>query len=275
MLLAEDGHSFYIRSAEVRREKLRFFDQWVGGIRRTAVNDKPITVWFSERGSIEKLPGHVGQYDKLPPDGKRWTRLFLNQKRILSAAQPSAEASLSYLYPLGSAFVYGGSGYPHVPFRTGSLIFRSEPIPAEITLLGPISARLFLSTEQPDTSLMLVLNEITEAGERKYLQRGYLLASLRGTDAKASRDAQPVYPFLKRVPLKPGAVHPLDIELNWTGSVLRKRSVLELIVMAPEMSPEPWGQWAFMPREMGRNTIHLSPRYPSSILLPVLEGQFR
>jgi uncharacterized protein len=172
---------------------------------------------------------------------------------------------------MGSAFVYGGDGYPHTPFGLGSLTHRSRAFTRETTLLGPLAARLFLSSTQTDTSVMVVLNEIKADGERKYLARGYLLASLRETDPQKSTDARPVYPYRNRRLLRPGEVTELRIELNSTGSVIRPGSSLEFQVMAPGVTPEPLGQWGFMPLAMGTNTLHSSPQQSSYIILPVID----
>ena len=45
-----------------------------------------------------------------------------------------------------------------------------------------------------------------------------------------------------------------------------------LLVMAPMMVPEPFGQWGFMPLQMAINTLHMSPAYPSRVLLPLVEN---
>jgi predicted acyl esterase len=270
MLLAEEGHSFYIRSLEVRREKLRFFDRWLKGVSNGAMDGKPITVWLSQKGSVERVPDRIARFDRLPPPETRWTRLYLSPERRLTGDPPKQAQRLSYLYPLGTAFVYGGDGYPHVPFGLGSLVFRGEPLAREQTLLGPMVARLFLSSSESDTSFFLVLNELTARGERKYLQRGYLLASLREVDT--SKEALPRYAFRKRVPLQPNEPAEFTIELNWTGSVLRPGSRLELMIMAPGVAPEPNGQWGFLPLPMAINTLHLDPAHPSYLLLPIMEG---
>jgi putative CocE/NonD family hydrolase len=270
MLLAEEGHSFYIRSLEVRREKLRFFDHWLKGARNGVMEDKPIQVWLSMKGNVERIPDRVVRLDRLPASGTRWRKLYLSADRRLLPAPSNEPASLTYLYPLGSAFVYGGSAYPHTPFRIGSLVFRSEPLSQPLTVLGPISARLFVSSSEKDTSFQLVLNEISVMGERKYLQRGYQLASLRELDPTRTSEAIPYYRFQDRRPLIPGEVTEVRVELNATGSIVRAGSMLELIIMAPNMAPEPLGQWGFLPLPMSHNRIHFSAAHPSQIVLAEL-----
>ncbi|MBI3471481.1 MAG: hypothetical protein HY013_09005, partial [Candidatus Solibacter usitatus] len=73
--------------------------------------------------------------------------------------------------------------------------------------------------------------------------------------------------------LEPNRVKELTIDLNWTGSILRPGSALELTIMAPGTSPEPLGQWGFLPLAMATNTLHLSAEHPSYLLLPETTGE--
>jgi uncharacterized protein len=273
MLLAEEGHNFYIRSIELRREKIRFFNRWLKGASPGAADGKPIKIWLSMRGSIESIPDRVLHVDRLPAPGTRWTELFLAKGNSLQSEPPGEGASAAYLYPSGSAFVYGGERYPHTPSELGGLTFRTKPFPRETLLLGPTVVRLYLASTHEDTSFLAVLNEVDPSGARRYLQRGYLKASMRELDPQASRQGSPVYRFKKSLPLRPGEVTALEIELHPTGSIIEAGNALELLVMAPMMVPEPFGQWGFMPLPMAINTIHMSPEYRSRVLLPFVDEQ--
>ena len=270
MLVAEGSHSFYIRPMEVRREKIRFFDHWLKGASNGAMDGKPIKVWLNMRGQIESIPDRVVELDRLPVYGTRWTKLFLSKEGALTPTAPTQSATAEYLYPAGASYVYGGEGYPHKPHEIGGLIFRTEPVAEEKVLLGPTVVRLYGASTQSDTTFLVVLNEVDGAGRSKYLQRGYLQASMRQIDP-TSTQSEPKYPFNKRTPLQPGKVTEFVIELHPTGSIIEKGNALEVIVMVPTMAPEPVGTWGFAPVSAGINTIHMSPQYPSHVLLPVVE----
>src|SRR5262249_6609233 len=66
MLLAESGHSFYIRSMQVRRQKLQFLDYWLRGRRNGIMDGKPIEVWLTMKGSVESIPDRIDAYDRIP-----------------------------------------------------------------------------------------------------------------------------------------------------------------------------------------------------------------
>ncbi len=271
MVLSEEEHSMYIRNPEVRRERLLFFDHWLKDAANGVMDGKPIVVWYGFEGAIERIPSRVGRYDRVPAPETQWTRYYLHPDRKLTLERPTTPSQMKYLYPLGSAFVYRQATHPHQPFGLGSLRFVTEPLAAETTLLGPSFVTLAVSSTEPDTSFQVVVTEIAAGGARKFLQRGYLRASLRQLDEEASRrTSMPQHAFREYQPLKPGEVVDLTIATNMTGTILRAGSRIELLIMAPNMAPEPIGQWGFLPLAMSTNTVHILRDRPSSLMLPVL-----
>jgi hypothetical protein len=97
---------------------------------------------------------------------------------------------------------------------------------------------------------------------------------MRELDTQASRQGSPVYRFRKSLPLRPGEVTLLEIELHPTGSIIEAGHALELLVMAPMMVPEPLGQRGFMPLPMALNTLHMSSAYPSECSCPWSKFEF-
>lgn len=294
MLVAEGSHSFYIRSMEVRREKIRFFDHWLKGDANGAMDGKPIKVWLTMRGKIESIPDRVAAIDRLPVEGTRWTKMFLSggggstseapnkgtarhgsslgfEGHLISEV-PTESSTAEYLYPAGATYVFGEDTHPRRPKEIGGLIFRTEPFEEDRVILGHSVVRLYGACEREDTTFLVVLREVDEDGESTYLQRGYLKASMRQLDP-SSTATQPIYTFNNPTPLNPGEVTEFTIELNPTGSVIEAGNALELMVMAPTMAPEPIGGWGFAPAATGINTIHMSPEYPSHVLLPVVDAE--
>jgi putative CocE/NonD family hydrolase len=271
MLLLEEGHNFYVSSLPVRREKIRFFDRWVKGTENDAMGGKPITVWLTTGGPRNQVPERTAQVDRIPVEGTRWTPYYMRKGGALETAPATEATTESYLYPAGEAYIYGGDAFPHVPHALGGLRFRTDPFAREVVLLGPTTVRLHVASTAEDTSLLVVLNEIDASGRRKYLQRGYLKGSMRETDPHASSPHAPRFPFRRSAPLRPGEVTALDVALHPTGSVIEAGHSLELVLAVPAMAPEPFGQWGFLPVGMGVQTLHMSPSYPSRVLLPVVE----
>jgi predicted acyl esterase len=268
ILLAEDGHSFYIRSMQVRREKWLFFDFWLKGEKNGAMDGKPVEVWLTKKQAFgELIPDRIARYQTLRVEGTSWTKYYLSPKGTLDTSR-SGDGRLEYLYPLGTTSAYGNLKAP--PFSLGSLTFRTEPFARTATVVGPLEARMFVSSTQTDTSFFLILNQVNPDGVKKYLSRGYLLASMRDLDNRASRPGQPVYPFRRPKLLALDKVADIVIELYSIGSVISAGSRLELQIMAPAMTPEPLGQWGFLPLSMAHNTLYMSAAFPSHILFPIV-----
>jgi len=248
MVLGEEGHSFYIRSNELKREKLRFFDHWLRGASNGAMDGKPVAVWLTMKGAIERIPDRVIKLDNSTA-GSPGTPYYLGTNRRLSTDAPREAAELPYLYPLGSSFVYGGTAYPHSPFGLGAQVFRTQPVAKPLTILGGTDVRLFLSASAAETSVQVVLNELDPQGNRTYLQRGYQRVTAAG----------------------PGVAVETLVSLNATGSVIEAGNSIELMIMAPNMAPEPLGQWGFLPLPLSRNQIHTGPAHPSAVTIPLLQ----
>jgi hypothetical protein len=94
--------------------------------------------------------------------------------------------------------------------------------------------------------VQVVLNELEPNGNRTYLQRGYQRVQAGSANGPVE----------------------VRVSLNPTGSIIEPGNVLELMVMAPNMAPEPLGQWGFLPLELSRNRVHLGPAHPSSLTVP-------
>ena len=98
MLLAEASHSLYIRSLEVRREKIRFFDYWLRGRQNGVMDEKPVQVWLTMKGKIEVIPDRIGYYDQLPVAGTQWTRYYLREGGQLDLESPTETSQAQFLY---------------------------------------------------------------------------------------------------------------------------------------------------------------------------------
>ena len=88
-----------------------------------------------------------------------------NTVEAMVADAPKKAATADYLYPAGAAYVYGNESYPHEPEEIGGLTFKTEPFSDEQILLGPTIVRLHVASTAPDTTFLLVLNEVDKAGQ--------------------------------------------------------------------------------------------------------------
>ena len=107
--------------------------------------------------------------------------------------------------------------------------FHSAPFAADVEFTGPVAAKLFVSTTGADIDLFLTLrlfdpdgDEVTFVGAndpRAPLSQGWLRVSHRKTDPSLSRDDKPYHPHDERLPVDPGAVYEVDVEI-WPTSIV-------------------------------------------------------
>ncbi len=150
--------------------------------------------------------------------------------------------------------------------------FATEPLQDDTTMIGSASADLWITVDEPDTDLEVTLSEIRPDGQEMYVQSGWLRASHRALDEAASSELQPVQTHLEgdAVPLEPGDVTPVRVEIFPFAHVFRAGSRLRITVDAPGNSR---AQWILETISNGENVeIVYGPDTPSAIVLPVVPG---
>ncbi len=164
---------------------------------------------------------HDRAEDEWPLARTVWTRYHL-----------TTDAGLSLDAAEAGTVVYDATG-EGVTFRTP----RFEEV-TEIT--GPISARIFLSSETTDADLFLVVRlfdpddvEVTFMGAldpNTPVAQGWLRASHRALDPEKTLPYRPYHPHDRVEPLVPGEVYELDVEIWPTSIVIPSGYVLGLTV---------------------------------------------
>jgi predicted acyl esterase len=99
------------------------------------------------------------------------------------------------------------------------LHWTTDPLAADLDLIGPIELQLDAACTAPDTAFIAVLQEVDEAENVINISAGYLRAGLREVDEAASKPGAPVLPcrtfkalpigekVIYRIPLVPNARH--------------------------------------------------------------------
>ncbi len=153
----------------------------------------------------------------------QWTKLFLDlETRALVPDMPAGAATAS--------FDALGDG----------LEFLSEPLAEETEITGPLAARLHVSSSTADADLFLVLKVLDPDGEEVTfygaldphtpIAQGWLRASHRKLDPALSTFWRPYHTHDEALPLAPGEIVALDIEVWPTCIVAPKGSRLALEV---------------------------------------------
>jgi predicted acyl esterase len=136
----------------------------------------------------------------------RWTAYHLQAGGTRMATEPAAAAD---------AIAYDATG--------PGLTFYTDPVAADTEITGPIAARLFVSSSTTDADLFLILrvfdpegNEVTYQGAldpNTPISQGWLRASHRKLDPAKSLPYRPWHPHDELLPVVPGEIYALDVEV--------------------------------------------------------------
>ena len=154
--------------------------------------------------------------------------------------------------------------------------YESAPLKRGLHLMGPINARLFVSTTARDGMLSVHVEDVAPDGSVDRLTGGWQVLSHRALDKSRTvrldgRTILPYHPFTRaaQLPVKAGNVMGVDVEVFPTGAVVKRGHRLRITVQAydtPHLlatAPQTVDQIG------GVITIHHSARYPSRLVLPV------
>lgn len=154
--------------------------------------------------------------------------------------------------------------------------YQTPPLEKPLHLMGPVNARLFVSTTAHDGMLSVAVEDVAPDGSVDRLTGGWQVLSHRALDRDRSRVRdgevlQPWHPFTRaaRLEVEPGTVMAVHVEVFPTGAVLRKGHRLRLTVQAfdtPHLTPT---APQLADGAGGVITLHHSPKQRSRLVLPV------
>ncbi len=185
------------------------------------------------------------------------------------------------------------------------LTFMTPPLPAPTEITGPVAAKLFVSSSTVDADLFLVLRVFTpDMKEVSFLgvvdpltpvAQGWLRASQRKLDTALSKPWRPYHAHDEKLPLAPGEIYELDIEiwptciaippgfriaLSVRGRDYQHVAAGRLPLAHQRVGPVvPNGVGPFFhddPRDRpadifgGKVTLHCDAKRPSHLLLPLI-----
>ena len=250
----------------------------------------------SEKNGWERQPNvqlqvrHVDRFverqeSEWPIKRTQWTKFFLHPTvQILDRQFPAAAGGVAY----------DGLG--------DGVTFLSAPLDAETEVTGPLAAKLFVSSSTADADLFLVfrvftpdMKEVVFMGAidpHTPIAQGWLRASHRKLDRRLSTEYRPYHTHDEKQPLEPGEIVELDVEIWPTCIVVPAGHRLALTIRGKDyewqkttgaklsnFKNELLGCGPFLhndPRDRppsvfgGKVTLHMGPRHPSYILLPII-----
>jgi putative CocE/NonD family hydrolase len=276
VVAANGYHSMCVTSTPITDELVRFFDRFVKGRHNGFERTPHLRIWHDTTGATDAKPTWVTTSSRWPP-ATETSRLYLGDGATLTAGPPSgAEPADGYVSPTVSAGTEDGvvAGQHNQLWKQtgapdGALAYTTPKLAHAVELLGPASVNLWLKSTARDTNLQATVTEVRPDGHEVYVARGWLRASQRKLDRRASTATLPVQQdllsdFQPLVPGKPTfmrfAVFPFDY-------VFRAGSRIRLVIDTPSQS----GGWNFEPlTDAGVNSILHDSKHPSRIVVGIV-----
>ncbi len=254
--------------------------------------DPRIRILMDNGAAIPGDPGAIGaaweaDFSTWPIKSAKATTYYLGKNGALGSAKPSGQATASYVSDPSArpartlgANAQGDSWLAQPPYQWEPLVdgkglgFVTPALAKDTFIAGPSSVDLYLKSSKVNTDLQVTLTEVRPDGKETYVQNGWLRATHRALDKKASTANDPVQTWLKQdgAPLKKGKFNLVRVQVYPVAHVFRAGSKIRLNIQAPGGDRTIWN---FDTIENGNttNTVGLGGAIPSKLVLPVIPGQ--
>jgi uncharacterized protein len=275
-----DSQRFY-HSEALHTELLRFFDHWLKDADNGIMDEPPIKLFVRNGDGFR-------EENEWPLARTEWTPIYLRPESSGTATsrndgtlswEPPADGTppTSHAYPderwggwpiLGPA---ARSSDGQIDRLANILTFTSEPVGDALEVTGPIVVRLWMSSDQTDTDVIVSLMDVAPDGSPpRRVTRGWLRASHRAIDPARSRSYRPFHDHRRAEPLRPGEIFELEIEVWPTSWVFLPghRIRIEVSNADSPMFDNPINHHYGV--KVGRDTLHHDAEHPSHVVLPVI-----
>ena len=250
----------------------RFTDFWLKGDQNGVMNEPAVNYYTLGDVFDPKAPGNEWRTaNDWPPFPTVDTAYFLHGDKSLSTSPSADAATLGFAYdPANPCPTKGGAELllPAGPFdqkelgtRPDVLVFATAPLEQPVEITGNVHARLFVSTDAPDTDFTAKFVDVYPDGREFLMLDGIRRLKFRNGYEKAE-------------PLPAGSIGELDIDL-WTISVIvnagHRIGVHISSSNYPRFEKNPNTGEDFPGSEMrvAHNVVHMDKEHPSALVLPV------
>jgi uncharacterized protein len=269
----------------------RWFDRWVKGIANGLEAEPPVRIFVMGGGSGRRNAAgrleHGGRWRTAadwPLPQTEWTKFYLYFDRSLGRELPNDGAGpLGYasdprnpVPTIGGALSSGepvmrGGAYDQreLAERADVLVFSTPPLERELEVTGPITVRLWISSNGPDTDFTAKLIDVHPPSED--YPSGFTMNLTEGILRCRYRDS-----WERPSPMVPGEVYAITIELFPTGNLFTRGHRLRLDIASSNFphfdinpnSGEPEG--AMDHPRIAHNRLYVDVAHPSHIVLPII-----
>jgi predicted acyl esterase len=254
--------------------------------------DPRIRILMDNGAAVDGDPGAIGakweaDFGNWPINSAKPTTYYLGKGGTLKTHKAKKGSSVSYksdpharpTKTLGEN-AQGDSWLAQPPYNWQpvadgkGLGFITPPLSKDVFIAGASSLDLYLKSSMRNTDIQATLTEVRPDGNETYVQNGWLRASHRALNKKASTKSDPVQTWLKQdgKRLKKGKYNYLRLQIYPAAHVFRAGSRIRLNIQAPGGDRTIW-KFATIEKGKTRNTIGLGGVIPSKLVLPVIPGQ--
>jgi uncharacterized protein len=284
--------------------RARWFERWLLG-QPNGIETEPRVLLFLMGGgqghsNEEGRLAHGGRWvqsDRWPPQGARRHDFHLRPTHTLSPDGPGdASGSITYDFnphrpvpTIGGALTSGkpifeggafdqredtrffGCTRPGVPLadRDDVLVFETAPLPEDLAVVGPVSARLFVSSDGPDTDFTIKLIDVYPPSAEH--PDGYAMNITDGIQRCRHRASDEVSEMMV-----PGEVYEIEVRAFATANLFKAGHRIRLDVSSSNFPKYDvntnTGEIIATAKSVrtAANTLHLGIKHPSRLQLSVV-----
>jgi uncharacterized protein len=286
--------------------RLRWFDRWLKGAPNGVEGEPAVRIFVMGGGSGRRNAAgrleHGGRWraeHDWPLADTRWTAFHLHADRSLSAAAAPVAAALNFAYdPRRPVPTIGGcitSGWPIMvggafdqregpeffgcqpPYRALAdrpdvLAFDSAPLPADVEVTGPITVKLWIACDCPDTDFTAKLVDVYPPSAD--YPDGFAMNLTDGLLRVRYRDS-----FEHPQLMNPGEIYAITIEAFPTSNLFQRGHRIRLDVSSsnfPRFDTNPnTGEPEARSRtqRIAHNTVYVGGEHPSQVILPLIPAR--
>jgi predicted acyl esterase len=254
----------------------RFFEYWLKEADNGATDDKPVHYYVMGDPEDPDAPGNYWRAaDAWPPPSQPLLAYFHDDGRLALEEPAGDDTGLTYRYdPSDPVPTVGGHNMTipkgpmdqrRVESRPDVLTFTSHVLDAPVEITGRIRAKLYVSSDCPDTDFTVKLCDVYPDGRSMLVTDGIQKAKFRESYREAKL-------------LEEGNVYELKVDLWSTSLVFHRGHRVRVAVSSsnfPRFDPNPNTGEPWTPEgetRVATNTLHVSRRHPSHIILPKYQG---
>jgi len=252
-----------------------WFDYVLQGKDNAVAREKAVHYYVMGDPTDPQAPGNTWrQADDWPPPSKPTPFYFHPDGKLVRETPPQGSDSKTYSYdPKNPVPNVGGQelGVPLGPMdqrkiedRPDVLLFTTDELKEPLEVTGRLTAKLFISSDCPDTDFTVKLTDVYPDGRSMLVTDGIIRARYHQS-------------FEKESLLEPGEVYEVNVDLWSTSLIFNKGHRLRIAVSSsnsPRFEANPNTGKPFRADKetrVAKNTLHLSSKYPSRMVLPVVD----